>query len=90
MSGCPVDDYQKLRGWLEHADRARWSGVLERELANTHKQFERSKTMEQLKAQEGGRVINPMQENFMSHPVMGLFMQGAGHRQRAGPLDSPR
>ncbi len=73
----PIEDYQKLRGWMEHADRARWSGVLERELANTHKQFERSKTMEQLKAQEGGRVINPMQENFMSHPVMGLFMQGA-------------
>ncbi len=74
----PIEDYQKLRGWMEHADRARWSGVLERELANTHKQFERSKTMEQLKEQEGGRVINPTQENFMSHPVMGLFMKGAG------------
>ena len=73
----PIDEYQMLRQWMEHADRARWSGVLEKELANTHKQFERSKTMEQLKAQEGGRVINPMQENFMSHPVMGLFMQGA-------------
>ena len=74
----PVDEYQKLRGWLENADRARWANVLERELAATHKKFERSKTMEDHKSAEGGRVLNPMQEQMMSNPVVGLFMQGAG------------
>jgi hypothetical protein len=71
----PIAEYQKFRGWVENADRARWSGVLERELAATHKKFERSKTREDLKKAEGGRVLNPLQEHPMSNPVMGLYMQ---------------
>jgi hypothetical protein len=28
----PIDEYQALRGWLEDADRARWRGVLEKQI----------------------------------------------------------
>lgn len=71
----PVDDYQKLRGWIENADRARWSGVIE-------KQLEISKTKEwQERARAGKpdnfRVQNPFQDAVMRNPVVGLFMQGA-------------
>jgi hypothetical protein len=70
----PFEDYQKLRGWMEAKDRERFSGALEAELQRTHKKFERSKTMEDLKAAEGGRVIDPLQEHIMRNPIVGLFM----------------
>ncbi|MBA3858192.1 MAG: hypothetical protein C0507_14905 [Cyanobacteria bacterium PR.3.49] len=73
----PFEDYQKLRSWMEDRDRERWSGALEKTIEATHKKFERSKTMEDLKAQEGGRVIDPMQEHLMRNPVIGLFMTEA-------------
>lgn len=73
----PFEDYQKLRGWMEDRDRERWSGALEKTIEATHKKFERSKTMEDLKAQEGGRVIDPMQEHMMRNPIIGLFMTEA-------------
>ena len=69
----PVDDYQKLRSWMENADRARWSGVLEKQIELSKKQYGREgaqKTMPQ-------RVVNPLQEQVMANPVVGLFMQGA-------------
>lgn len=72
----PFEEYNQLRGWLENADRARWSGVLERQLEAQHKK-DFMKTHEQLKALEGGRVLSPLQENVMSNPVTGLFMKWA-------------
>ena len=71
----PVESYQQLRGWIENADRARWSGVVE-------KQLEISKTKHwQERAQAGMpdnfRVQNPFQDAVMRNPVVGLFMQGA-------------
>lgn len=69
----PVDDYQKLRGWIENADRARWAGVTEKQL----------KISKERAAQEGAtktapsRYVNPLQQQMMSNPVVGLFMQGA-------------
>lgn len=86
----PVDDYQNLRKWLEDGDRARWSGAIEKQIELTHKKFERSKTMEDLKAAEGGRVIDPMQQELMRNPIVGLYMQAAGYVNqivRAIPLD---
>ena len=73
----PFDDYQRLRGWIENRDRERWSGALEKQIELTHKKFERSKTTADLKAQEGGRVIDPMQEQLMRNPIIGLFMTEA-------------
>ncbi len=71
----PVEEYQQLRGWIENADRQRWSGVLE-------KQLEISKTLEwQGKAQAGNpnnfRYIDPVQQELMANPVVGLYLQGA-------------
>jgi hypothetical protein len=73
----PFDDYQRLRGWIENRDRERWSGALEKQIELTHKKFERSKTASDLKSQEGGRVIDPMQEQLMRNPIIGLFMTEA-------------
>jgi hypothetical protein len=72
----PFEEYNQLRGWLENADRARWSGIVDRQLTAQHKK-DFTKTGDQLKAMEGGRVLNPLQENIMSNPVTGLFMQFA-------------
>jgi hypothetical protein len=86
----PFDDYQKLRGWIEHKDRERWSGALEKQIAATHKKFERSKTAADLKAAEGGRVIDPLQEHMMRNPIIGLFMTEAAIASeivRSIPLD---
>ena len=86
----PYDDYQKLRGWIEYKDRERWSGALEKQIAETHKKFERSKTAADLKAQEGGRVIDPLQEHMMRNPIIGLFMTEAAIASeivRSIPLD---
>jgi len=86
----PFDDYQKLRGWIEHKDRERWSGALEKQIAETHKKFYRSKTAADLKAQEGGRVIDPLQEHMMRNPIIGLFMTEAAIASeivRSIPLD---
>jgi hypothetical protein len=86
----PVDEYQKLRGWIEHADRARWAGALEQQLQLTHKKFDRSKTMEDLKAAEGGRVLIPEMEEMMKNPIIGLFMAEAAIANeivRSIPLD---
>jgi hypothetical protein len=73
----PFDDYQKLRGWIENKDRERFSGALEKQIEVTHKKFERSKTASDLKSQEGGRVVDPMQEALMRNPIFGLFMTEA-------------
>jgi hypothetical protein len=73
----PFDDYQKLRGWIENKDRERFSGYLDKGIQNARKDTERSKTAADLKAQEGGRVIDPVQEQVMRNPIVGLFMQGA-------------
>lgn len=72
----PYEQYNQLRAWLEDKDRAKWSGILQRQLIAQHKK-DFMKTPEQLKALEGGRVLNPLQENVMSNPVTGLFMQVA-------------
>ncbi len=86
----PLEDYQNLRGWIENRDRERWSGVLEKQIEATHKKFERSKTMEDLKAAEGGRVIDPQLEQFMRNPIVGMFMIEASIASeivRSIPLD---
>ena len=73
----PFDDYQKLRGWIENKDRERFSGYLDKGIREARNNVERSKTTEDLKSAEGGRVIDPVQQEVMRNPVVGLFMQGA-------------
>ncbi|NOJ28143.1 MAG: hypothetical protein DA330_09060, partial [Nitrososphaera sp.] len=86
----PFDDYQRLRGWIEGKDRERFSGALEKQIEFTHKKFERSRTVEDVKAMEGGRVLEPMQEHLMRNPIVGLFMAEAAIANeivRSIPLD---
>lgn len=71
----PIDQYQKLRGWMEHADRARWAGVTDRQLQMSKKQFGRQGAAET--SPNSNRYVNPLQQQMMSNPVVGLFMQGA-------------
>jgi len=73
----PHEDYCKLRGWIENKDRERFSGYLDKGIQKARKNTERSKSSEDLKAAEGGRVIDPIQQEVMRNPVVGLFMQGA-------------
>ena len=73
----PIDDYNNLRGWIEDRDRARFAGALEKGMNDAIKKTERSKSHADLKAQEGGRVLNPLQDELMRNPVVGLFMTGA-------------
>lgn len=86
----PLDDYQKLRGWIENRDRERWAGVLEKQLELTHKRLERSKSMGDLKAAEGARVVDPQLELLVRNPIFGLFMIEASIASeivRSIPLD---
>lgn len=71
----PVDDYQRLRQWIEHADRARWSGVLEKQMQLAKQQ--EIKREAQRNSPDNYRYINPLQQQFMKNPVVGMFMQGA-------------
>ncbi len=86
----PIEDYQRLRQWIENADRARWAGVIEKQMALTDKKFYRSKTMEDLKSQEGGRVIEPELSKLMGNPFVKLVMfegQIAAEILKSIPLD---
>ncbi len=71
----PIEQYQKLRGWIENADRARWAGVTERQLKLSKQQF--SKEGAAKTSPQANRYVNPLQQQMMSNPVVGLFMQGA-------------
>jgi hypothetical protein len=71
----PIEQYQKLRGWIENADRARWSGVTDRQLQLSKERFARQGASET--SPNANRYVNPLQQQMMSNPVVGLFMQGA-------------
>jgi len=71
----PVENYQQLRGWLENADRARWSGVLEKQIELSKTQYGREGAQKTMP--DNFRVPNPLQEAVMRNPVVGMFMAGA-------------
>jgi hypothetical protein len=70
----PVEDYQRLRGWLENRDRERFSGVIEKQVRQEIKQ-EGKRGADQV--QYGHRYVDPLQAKVMSNPVIGVFMTGA-------------
>lgn len=71
----PVDDYQKLRKWMEAADRQRWSGVVEKQLELSKAQFAKEGAQKNMPHMQ--RAQNPIQEQALRNPVIGLFMTGA-------------
>ena len=71
----PVEQYQKLRGWIENGDRSRWQGVLERQTEYSKKQFAKEGASQ---TEYGSRApVSPVQQQMMTNPVVGLFMTGA-------------
>ena len=73
----PVDDYNNLRNWIEDRDRARFAGAIEKGVEQARNKMERNKSGRDLKAAEGPRVLDPMQDAMMRNPVVGVFMQVA-------------
>lgn len=71
----PIDEYQKLRGWLERADRARWSGALEKQVELSKAQYAKEGAQKNMPHMQ--RAQNPIQEQALRNPVIGLFMTGA-------------
>lgn len=73
----PIEDYNKLRGWIEDKDRSRWRGALEKGLAQAKSQMktpERPRTLEKA----GGEIVNPLQQQLAGNPVFKVFMAAAG------------
>jgi hypothetical protein len=70
----PINDYQNLRGWIEDKDRERWAGALGKQIEHDRYRFEYGKSASDLKAAEGGRVLDPIQQSLAGNPFMKLFM----------------
>lgn len=66
----PIEDYQNLRGWIESRDRERWSGAIEKQLKIEKAKYAR----DEKQYAAGQRAIDPLQQDLMRNPVIGLFM----------------
>ncbi len=71
----PIDNYQQLRGWMENADRARFSGSLEKNLTEAKQRFDSDQKSNNSPA--ASRWVDPLQQQVMANPVIGVFMTGA-------------
>lgn len=72
----PIDEYNMLRGWMENADRARWSGVLDKQLEMSKHQWS-VEGAESVSPKRAAPDISPTAQAIMRNPVVGLFMSGA-------------
>ncbi len=71
----PVEDYQNLRGWIERSDRARWSGIVEKQLELSKKQY--GKEGAQKTMPDAHRFVDPVQKQVMANPLVGMFVSCA-------------
>lgn len=82
----PIEDYQNLRGWIEDKDRQRWAGAIEKQV-----EIEKAKQARDEKNYGAGqRAVDPLQQDMMRNPVIGLFMVEASIASelvRSIPLD---
>lgn len=72
----PIEDYQNLRGWIDHADRARWSGIVEKQLELSKKQYGKEGAQKTMPDAHRA-VVDPIQQKVMSNPIVGMFVSGA-------------
>jgi len=70
----PVEDYQRLRGWIENRDRERFSRVLEKEVQHQIK-MDGKRGADAIEF--GTRYVDPVQAQAMRNPVIGVFLTGA-------------
>jgi hypothetical protein len=66
----PIEDYQNLRGWIENRDRERWSGAIEKQVKIEKAKYAR----DEKQYAAGQRAVDPLQQDLMRNPVIGLFM----------------
>lgn len=71
----PRDDYQRLRTWVEHCDRQRWSGAIDQKLSQAKQRSDHER--KQNNSPAAGRTVDPLQQQAMANPVVGVFMSGA-------------
>jgi hypothetical protein len=82
----PIEDYQNLRGWIEDKDRQRWAGAIEKQVVIEKAKYAR----DEKNYAAGQRAIDPLQQDLMRNPVIGLFMVEASIASelvRSIPLD---
>jgi hypothetical protein len=71
----PIEQHQQLRKWIEHKDRERFSGVIEKQL---HTAKTRQDADEKARVSPANtRFVHPLQTQMMKNPIMGLFMTEA-------------
>lgn len=68
----PIEDYQRLKGWIENCDRERWSGAIAKQLELSKQQHTREEKANNSPA--AGRAVNPLQNEIVNNPIFGLFM----------------
>jgi len=73
----PAQHYKLLKHWIEWKDRERFSGVIERQLASAKRQHKK-RTASEAEKNSMRRYVNPLQQQVMKNPVMGIFMSLAG------------
>lgn len=71
----PIEQYQMLRKWTDAQDRARYSGILEKQLTQAKTQAAADEKARNSPA--ALRYVDPLQAEMMKNPVMGLFMTQA-------------
>jgi hypothetical protein len=82
----PIEDYQNLRGWIEDKDRQRWAGAIEKQVEIEKAKYAR----DEKNYATGQRAVDPLQQDLMRNPVIGLFMVEASIASelvRSIPLD---
>lgn len=71
----PIEKYQQLREWTDAKDRERYSGILEKQLAQSKAQQTADEKARISPA--ANRYVDPLQAQMMKNPIMGLFMTEA-------------
>lgn len=71
----PKEDYKRLASWIEQKDRARFSGEIDRQLANA--KASQTAKEDARNSPAANRYVSPMQQEMMRNPIMGLFLTEA-------------
>src|SRR5581483_2181116 len=71
----PIEKYQQLRAWTDAKDRARYSGILEKQLNQA--KARQTADDKARNSPANNRWVDPLQAEVMKNPIMGLFMTEA-------------
>ena len=71
----PKEDYTQLARWIEQKDRGRFSGEIDRQLADA--KASQTAREEARNSPAANRYVSPLQQEMMRNPIMGLFLTEA-------------